>query len=220
MNVSLVMVSADGTSREIPLNRFPVTIGRGEECKVRVPLSAISRKHCELQVTGEGPGGEGLVVKDLKSANGTYINGMKVLSRTLVAGDLLAMGPVVFVLRINGNPRTIDPIECYAAGAVEARDQAGPPKQPKGGMGGSSSSVLGMEGVPAWKGSSGGADAKKSAPAANGAKGSKPAPPAPAGPKSKKDDDDDDVEGLDSLLADLDLSGLDDDEPQPPTKRK
>ncbi|MBC7771304.1 MAG: FHA domain-containing protein [Pyrinomonadaceae bacterium] len=204
MNVSLVMVSADGKSREIPINRLPATIGRGEECKVRVPLSAISRKHCELQV---GEDGQGIVVKDLKSANGTYINGMKVLSRDLVAGDLLALGPVVFVIRINGNPRQIDAIECYAAGAVEARDQASPPKPS---MGGSSSSVLGMEGVPAWKETG---ETKKAAPKNNGSASSKP-----AAPKSlKKEEDDDD--GLDSLLADLDLSGLDDDEPQPPKKK-
>lgn len=206
------MVSADGKSREVALNHFPTVIGRGEECKVRIPLSAVSRKHCELVLDDDE-----VVVRDLKSANGTYVNGMKVLKRELVPGDLLAIGPVVFVLRLNGHPKEIDAKECYAAGMVEPRDQA-PPKAPgaasaKGAAsadpGGSSSMVDGMAGVPTW---GGGAKPKEAA-----------ASRATSGPASKpaasKQPDNDDSDGLGSLLADLDLSGLDDDEPEPPKKK-
>jgi len=203
------MVSADGKSREIPLQRFPVTVGRGEECKVRIPLAAISRRHCELHLDDDE-----LVVKDLQSANGTYVNAMKIISRELVPGDLLSVGPVVFVVRLNGHPKDVDPIECYAAGSVEPRDRAGPPRNVS--SSGSSSMVDGMEGVPAWKPP---ANEKKAAPQPAAKSGSGPSKPA-AKPASKIDDDDDD-DGLGSLLADLDLSGLDDDEPDDkPVKKK
>jgi len=184
------MVSADGASREIPLKTLPVVLGRGEECKLRIPIPAVSRRHCEIRIEDDE-----LVVKDLKSANGTYVNGMKVLSRELVPGDLLALGSVVFVVRLNGHPKTIDARECFAAGSVEPRDQAAPPRPSLG-----DSSMI--EGVPAWNGDE--------APAA-------PGKPAKSAKSSKPADDDDD--GLDSLLADLDLSGLDDDEDEKPARK-
>ncbi|MGE3109622.1 MAG: FHA domain-containing protein [Phycisphaerales bacterium] len=211
MNVSLVMVTADGKSREVALPKLPATIGRGEECRVRVPLSAVSRKHCELAMDDEE-----VVIRDLKSSNGTYVNGMKVQKRDLVPGDLIAIGPVVFVLRLNGHPKSIDAKECFAAGMVEPRDQASPSKGGAKGrmvdLGGSSSSVEGMEGisgVPTW-GGTGKGEGGKPAAAGAGAKDTKP-----TGKKSSPGDGDenDESDGLGSLLADLDLSGLDDDQP-------
>lgn len=200
------MVTADGKSREVLLNRLPASIGRGEECKVRIPLSAVSRKHCELVLDDDE-----VAIRDLKSSNGTYVNGMRVQKRDLVPGDLIAVGPVVFVLRLNGHPKEIDVKECYSAGMVEPRDQAPPSRpKPKADPGGSSSMVDGMAGVPSWGGAAknGPEPKKQSSPGA----ASKPAP-------SNKDKDNDDSDGLGSLLADLDLSGLDDDEPETPKKK-
>ncbi len=117
MKISLVMVKADGTSREFPFDKANIIVGRDESARLRIPLPSVSRKHCELAIEDEE-----LVVKDLGSANGTYVNGAKVKDRELSPGDLLTVGGVVFVIRIDGYPTQIDAKDCYAAGMVSMDD--------------------------------------------------------------------------------------------------
>lgn len=133
MNVSLVMVKADGSRKEAAVSKLPVVIGRDEGVKFRVPTPAVSRKHCELlEDDGE------LVVRDLGSSNGTYVNGKRIKQTELSPGDLLAVGGIVFVVRIDGFPKEIDAKDCYAAGLVgEPTDEddeiLNPPKPPASG---------------------------------------------------------------------------------------
>lgn len=89
MNAKLVVVKGakDATIRL----RLPTIIGRSPEASVKVPSSLVSRKHCEIASSG----GE-LVVRDLGSANGTYVNDERIDEPTLLfEDDLLRVGPVV-----------------------------------------------------------------------------------------------------------------------------
>jgi predicted component of type VI protein secretion system len=194
------MVTADGKSRELPPMHLPITIGRGDDCKIRVPVAAVSRKHCELLEEDDE-----LVVRDLKSSNGTYVNKEKVKTRELIPGDLICVGPAVLVVRIDGHPKAIDPIISWANGAVAPGEGEG--------------AKAGADGVPTWTGGKPAASAKSGTaaqPAGGGAASNKPAakPAAPAKPAAKKDDD------LSSLIADLSESdfdidfGEDDDKPK------
>jgi hypothetical protein len=180
------MVTADGKTRELPAMHLPILIGRAPECKIRVPVAAVSRQHCELLEQDDE-----LIVRDMKSSNGTYVNKERVKSRELIPGDLLSVGPVVLVVRIDGHPKAIDPIISWANGAV------GP---------GEGETKPGTDGVPAW-----------SAPASGGAKTAQMGKGAPkAAPKPAKKDDDD----LSKIIADLSESdfdidfGEDDDKPK------
>lgn len=133
MKISLVMVKADGTSREFPFDKPSIVIGRDEAARLRIPLPSVSRRHCELSIDDDE-----LVVKDLGSANGTYVNGAKVKDQDLSPGDLLTVGGVVFVIRIDGYPTQIDAKDCYAAGMVSmdeanSADDDDFPGFPKGG---------------------------------------------------------------------------------------
>lgn len=141
-----MMVQQDGTAKELPMRALPATIGRGQECKLRIPLASVSRHHCELLEDDDE-----LVVRDLKSSNGTYVNKERVARRELVPGDLLAVGPVVFVVRIDGHPKDIDAAASYAAGSVTP---------PAGGPPGA------IDGVPTWSGQQGGSAEAHAAPAA------------------------------------------------------
>jgi predicted component of type VI protein secretion system len=179
------MVTSDGKTREIPLGKLPANIGRGEDCKVRVPLPSVSRQHCELHIDDD----DEFAVKDLNSSNGTYVNGDRVRSRELIPGDLLAVGPVVFVVRIDGHPKEIDPIESYAAGAVAI----GGTSEGAGGSAADRRTQM-IEGVPSWSGQAG-VDRAAKEPAA--------AIPPPASAKPGDDDDDDSFSG--SLLDDFDF---------------
>ena len=68
------------------------TVGRQEDCQLRVGSSQVSRKHCQL-FEQEGR----LVVIDLGSSNGTYVNGKKVEGQQVLRpGDVLSLGRVKF----------------------------------------------------------------------------------------------------------------------------
>ena len=76
----------------------PVTIGRGKAATIRIQESTAGREHCRLSyVDGE------LIVHDLKSRNGTYVNDAKVTEATLKAGDTLRCGS--FPITIEGRKR-------------------------------------------------------------------------------------------------------------------
>jgi len=106
-------VLADGRSREVPLKRQRTVVGRKPECNIRVPVSSVSREHCEILLDGDK-----LTIRDLGSSNGTYVNGQRVQDSPLAAGDLVGIGPAVFVLKIDGKPAHIDPKDARARGAA------------------------------------------------------------------------------------------------------
>lgn len=66
-----------------------MTIGRGTDCEVRIDEPAVSRRHAEivwLYVLFQ--------VRDLSSANGTFVNGQQVQRAPLRDGDLVEVGLV------------------------------------------------------------------------------------------------------------------------------
>ena len=104
-NLALAMFKSDGTRRDFPLVKDRVVIGRKVNCDLRIPLTAVSRQHCEITVD------DGKVsVKDLGSSNGTYHNSVRVQDAHLSAGDELIVGPVVFTLIVDGQPANIKPV--------------------------------------------------------------------------------------------------------------
>jgi pSer/pThr/pTyr-binding forkhead associated (FHA) protein len=103
MGVVMVMFRADQQRRSFSVTRDMTVIGRREDCDLRIPLSDVSRKHCRLILDGET-----IKVEDLGSSNGTYRNGDRVQQAELSAGDTLQVGPVVFVLQVDGFPADED----------------------------------------------------------------------------------------------------------------
>lgn len=70
------------------------TLGRAPRADFIVDAALVSRIHCRITAT---PAGQ-LEVHDLKSTNGTFVNGRRVERATLVAGDRLKIGRVEFVV--------------------------------------------------------------------------------------------------------------------------
>jgi len=99
MQVVLVMFKNDGSKRSFSLHKQTTTVGRREDCDVRIPLGEISRKHCRL-IRDESE----LKVEDLGSSNGTYVNGQRVQGASLNPGDTVKIGSVVFVVQLDGVP--------------------------------------------------------------------------------------------------------------------
>ena len=120
MQVVLVMFRPDGQRRSFSVVRDMTVIGRREDCDLRIPLGDVSRKHCRLIKDGEA-----LRVEDLGSSNGTFRNGNRVQQSELEAGDTLQVGPVVFVLQVDGAPADEDlqPVLAGAAAGAAAGEE-------------------------------------------------------------------------------------------------
>jgi FOG: FHA domain len=72
----------------------PVTVlGRGREADITVDDTGVSRRHAELRVTPTG-----VIITDLGSTNGTFVEGHKVDAATLVDGNQIVIGrtPILF----------------------------------------------------------------------------------------------------------------------------
>lgn len=125
MDSALVHVRSDGTQQAVPLKPGKIVVGRHDDCQIRIPAANVSRHHCEI-VTG----GSGMRIRDLGSSNGTFVNGQKVDDGELSAGDVVEIGTLLFVVRIDGQPVTIDPealsqhVKSASSAAGAASDEA------------------------------------------------------------------------------------------------
>jgi pSer/pThr/pTyr-binding forkhead associated (FHA) protein len=126
MDVVLVMFK-DDERREFALSSKRTILGRRPDCDLRIPTRDVSRRHCEI---GPGEKRSELVVRDLGSSNGTYVNDKRIAETTLKPGDRLTVGPVTFVVRINGEPAKIRPQD--AAPKLEDSAEAVVPVQADG----------------------------------------------------------------------------------------
>jgi len=113
MDAELVYISSSGKERVFPILKDVVTVGRKPGCDLQVPLQQVSREHCQFLVE-EGD----LIVRDLNSANGTYVNGKRVEQQeVLEPGDRVTIGNITLTVRIDGEPERITK-EPAAAGAA------------------------------------------------------------------------------------------------------
>jgi pSer/pThr/pTyr-binding forkhead associated (FHA) protein len=81
----------------LPAEARPVTIGRGEDCDVRLIRDPeASRLHAQLELLG----GTWVAVDDGLSRNGTFVNGERVVGRVRLAnGDVLRCGESLVTFR-------------------------------------------------------------------------------------------------------------------------
>ena len=99
MDVNLVLVKKDGRHKNFSLKNEVSVLGRREDCDFCIPLMVVSRRHCEL-FTDDNQ----IVIRDLKSKNGTFVNGELTSEKPIKAGDQLRIGPINFIIQINGKP--------------------------------------------------------------------------------------------------------------------
>jgi pSer/pThr/pTyr-binding forkhead associated (FHA) protein len=125
MQVVLVMFRADGERRSFPVSREMTIIGRREDCDLRIPLGDVSRKHCRMIREADS-----LRMEDLGSSNGTYVNGQRIQEAILQPGDTVRVGPVLFVLQVDGVPADdeLQPNEGQVAAASDDTGVAAAPR--------------------------------------------------------------------------------------------
>ena len=102
MNASPTLSVDLALCHEISLADLPITIGRGAESRITVTDRWVSRQHCEIsQIDGV------VVLRDLGSSHGTYVNGQRVDERTLHSGDRLGVGLTSFIATLDDHAVTL-----------------------------------------------------------------------------------------------------------------
>ena len=91
MEVTLISIDSCSPEQEFALDDLPVMIGRSADAGVRLDDPMVSRRYCEIEEM-EGV----LVVRDLGSRNGTYVNGYRITEALLMPGHKLSMGESCF----------------------------------------------------------------------------------------------------------------------------
>lgn len=82
-----LIVKQGGQSREVPLTKDTISIGRTPENDIELKDSLISRKHTSIVKKGER-----YVVYDLGSSNGTFVNRERIEMKPLDDGDVIRVG--------------------------------------------------------------------------------------------------------------------------------
>lgn len=93
----LVNMNASGEAKRYPVSSRVSYIGREDVNQVVIANEAISKKHAKLMFS-DGK----FYIEDLSSSNGTFLNGTRVHTRTVLRnGDLIRLGAVIVKFEIS-----------------------------------------------------------------------------------------------------------------------
>ena len=84
---SLFVIRGNDQGTRFELGQRPVRLGRDSASDLQLHDTEVSRHHARLR-----PHGQGFLVEDLDSSNGTYVNGRRVGEQQLSSGDQIQLG--------------------------------------------------------------------------------------------------------------------------------
>lgn len=120
MDARFVMFKENGERKDFTLESETTIVGRKEDCDLRIPLAEVSRRHAQITLRGRK-----VTLRDLGSANGTYVNNKRINEIDLKAGDHVVVGPVVFTVQVDGQPGDIRPVKTKLARLKQEHAEAG-----------------------------------------------------------------------------------------------
>ena len=97
-----LVISIDGAViKEVQLTKERTTLGRRPYNDIVIDNLAVSGEHAVLSIVDGA-----VIIEDLRSTNGTYVNGQPILRQTLNHGDLLDIGKYkICLLYTSPSPR-------------------------------------------------------------------------------------------------------------------
>jgi pilus assembly protein CpaF len=127
--VNLTLTEKGGSTSELSFEKDEVTVGRVRGNDIVLPKGNVSKHHCRVVVRGRE-----LLVEDLRSTNGTYVNGRKIVEPTAVnTGDKVFVGD--FIMRIAATGASMEaarpaPLHPEAGSLSSAIPRRAPPPPP------------------------------------------------------------------------------------------
>ncbi len=86
----LVVIYGQTLGAKHPLKLGEMIVGRSSQAQLQIDHESVSRRHARIVLTENG-----VLLADLGSTNGTYVNDEPIQERTLVHGDLLKVGRTI-----------------------------------------------------------------------------------------------------------------------------
>jgi pilus assembly protein CpaF len=128
MSFAIIISEKGGAERRELFEKGDVTVGRVQGNDLMLPKGNVSKRHAKLVFLNGR-----FIVSDLKSTNGTYVNGRKIAAATIVReGDKIYVGD--FVLRFEAAPGIVLAAESTAAAPgpreATAAELGQPPSSP------------------------------------------------------------------------------------------
>ncbi len=125
----LILLLPDGSTRQVPVDGLPFSIGRMPGCDLVIDDPLVSRRHALIQQAGDT-----LRLSDLDSHNGTFVNGKRITQCALADGDRLRVAECT--LRILFSDRELDAAEALrlvaAPGRLSEPERQRPASRPGG----------------------------------------------------------------------------------------
>ena len=97
MQAKLHLIKGNPQGKTVEIPSGTLMVGRAEESNLIIASTRVSRHHCEI-VNDQ----KQLVIRDKGSGNGTFVNGVTIQEQVLAPGDEVRVGPLTFVVEIDG----------------------------------------------------------------------------------------------------------------------
>jgi two-component system cell cycle response regulator len=114
----LVVIYGAELGKKYNLNSTSLVIGRSSKCDLQIDQESISRNHSKIVNTGKS-----ILVRDLGSTNGTYVNDEPIDEYILRDGDLIKIGRTIFKFLTGGNIENAYHEEIYRLTTIDGLTQ-------------------------------------------------------------------------------------------------
>jgi diguanylate cyclase (GGDEF)-like protein len=114
----LVVIYGLDLGKKFNVDAASIVIGRSSKADIQIDQEAVSRNHCKLINTGKN-----IVLRDLGSTNGTYVNDELVDEYVLRDGDLIKIGRCIFKFLSGNNIENAYHEEIYRLTTIDGLTQ-------------------------------------------------------------------------------------------------
>ncbi len=114
----LVVIYGLELGRKFNLETANVIIGRSSKSEIQIDQESVSRNHAKIINTGKS-----IILRDLGSTNGTYVNDQLIDEYVLRDGDFLKIGRTIFKFLSGGNIENAYHEEIYRLTTVDGLTQ-------------------------------------------------------------------------------------------------
>ena len=114
----LLVIHGANIGKRYDLNKKELIIGRSDKADIAVNDENVSRQHAKINV-----GKKDVIISDLDSTNGTFVNTKKVPTKVLVDGDLVLIGNTILKFISGSNVESIYHKEIYKLATIDGLTQ-------------------------------------------------------------------------------------------------
>lgn len=111
----LIVLYPQTQFKQIPLTQGTITLGRGHDADIQLDDELASRKHCSLSFDGMQ-----IIVEDLQSTNGTYVDGNPIKTAVITSDNRLQIGKMILKVEFKDKTEEAFDRELFQAATTDA----------------------------------------------------------------------------------------------------